>query len=76
MAPYNITVNAIAPGYIDTDMTSAMTAKEKEQAIKLIPIGRVGQPEDIAYTAVFLASDRASFITGQTVHVNGGEAMF
>lgn len=76
LAPYNITVNAIAPGYIDTDMTSAMTAKEKEQAIKLIPIGRVGQPEDIAYTAVFLASDRASFITGQTVHVNGGEAMF
>jgi len=76
LAPYNITVNAIAPGLIDTDMTAAATPEEKKNALELIPLGRIGQPTDIAYAAVFLASDRASFITGQTLNVNGGEAMF
>lgn len=76
LAAYNITVNAIAPGLIETDMTGGMTAEEKKKALELIPLGRIGRPEDIAPTAVFLASDRASFITGQTIHVNGGEAMF
>jgi len=76
LAPYNITVNAIAPGLIETDMTSGATREERKRALELIPLGRIGEPTDVAYTAVFLASDRASFITGQTVHVNDGEAMF
>ena len=76
LAAYNITVNAIAPGWIETDMTSGATPDEKKKALQLIPLGRMGQPADIAHTAVFLASDKASFITGQTIHVNGGEAMF
>jgi len=76
LAGHNITVNAIAPGEIATDMTASETAEERKKALELIPLGRIGQPEDVAYAAVFLASDRASFITGQTIHVNGGEAMF
>jgi 3-oxoacyl-[acyl-carrier protein] reductase len=76
LADYNITVNAIAPGWIETDMTSGVTSDEKNKALQLIPLGRMGQPADIAHTAVFLASDKASFITGQTIHVNGGESMF
>jgi 3-oxoacyl-[acyl-carrier protein] reductase len=73
---YSITVNAIAPGLIETDMTAGTTAEEKKKALQAIPLGRIGEPEDVAHAAVFLASDRASFITGQTIHVNGGEAMF
>lgn len=76
LAPYNITVNAVSPGLIETDMTSASTPEQRRKEIQLIPLGRIGQPSDIAYAAAFLASDRASFITGQTIHVNGGEAMF
>jgi 3-oxoacyl-[acyl-carrier protein] reductase len=76
LAGYGITVNAIAPGWIETDMTSGVTPEEKKKALQLIPIGRMGLPADIAHTAVFLASDKASFTTGQTIHVNGGEAMF
>jgi 3-oxoacyl-[acyl-carrier protein] reductase len=76
LAPYNITVNAIAPGLIETDMTSGTSADQRKNELQLIPLGRLGQPSDIAYAAVFLASDRASFITGQSIHVNGGEAMF
>lgn len=69
-------MNAIAPGWVETDMTAGMTADEKKNALETIPLGRIGQPEDIAHVAAFLASDRASFITGQTLHVNGGEALF
>jgi len=76
LAGYNITVNAIAPGLIETDMTAGATAEERKKSLELIPLGRIGRPVDIANAAVFLASDRASFITGQTIHVNGGEAMF
>jgi len=76
LAPYNITVNAIAPGWIETDMTSAVTGDEKRKALESVPLGRFGRPEDIAHAAVFLASDNASYITGQTLHINGGEAMF
>ena len=76
LARFNITVNAIAPGWIETDMTSAVTEDEKRKALELVPLGRFGRPEDIAHAAVFLASDKASFITGQTLHINGGEAMF
>ena len=75
LAGYGITANAIAPGWIKTDMTSGMTPEENKRALQLIPLGRMGQPEDIAHVAVFLASEKASFITGQTIHVNGGEAM-
>jgi len=76
LAPYNITVNAISPGLIQTDMTASATDEQRRRELELVPLGRIGQPEDIAYTAVFLASERAGFITGQTIHVNGGEAMF
>ena len=75
LAGYNITVNAIAPGWIETDMTSGMTPEEKKKALELVPLRRMGQPEDIAHVAAFLASENASFITGQTIHVNGGEAV-
>jgi 3-oxoacyl-[acyl-carrier protein] reductase len=75
LAGYNITVNAIAPGWIQTDMTSGMTPAEKRKALRLVPLRRIGQPEDIAHLAAFLASEKASFITGQTIHVNGGEFM-
>jgi 3-oxoacyl-[acyl-carrier protein] reductase len=75
LAGYNITVNAIAPGWVETDMTSGMTLEEKKKALELIPLRRMGRPEDIAHVAAFLASEKASFITGQTIHVNGGEAM-
>jgi 3-oxoacyl-[acyl-carrier protein] reductase len=75
LAGYGVTVNAIAPGWIRTDMTSGLTPEEEKKALQLIPLGRVGQPEDIAHIAAFLASEKASFITGQTIHVNGGEAM-
>ena len=76
LAHYNITVNAIAPGWIETDMTAGTTAAEMKKALELVPLGRIGQPRDIANAAAFLASDKASYITGQTMHVNGGEAMF
>ncbi len=76
LARFNITVNAIAPGWVETDMTSAVTEDAKRKALELVPLGRFGRPEDIAHASVFLASDKASFITGQTVHINGGEAMF
>ena len=75
LAPYNITVNAIAPGWFETDMTSWLTGQGRKDALKRIPLGRIGQPREIGYAAAFLASDRASFITGQTIHINGGEVM-
>ena len=76
LAPYGITVNAIAPGWIETDMTAGMTGVRRKRALERVPLRRMGQPADIAHVAAFLASDRASFITGQTIHVNGGESMF
>ena len=75
LAGYNSTVNAIAPGWIETDMTSGITPEEKKKALDLVPLHRMGRPEDIAHVAAFLASEKASYITGQTIHVNGGEAM-
>lgn len=72
LARWNITVNAIAPGYIDT----AMTKHLPENLVETIPCKRYGVPEDIAYAALFLADERASYITGQTLHVNGGLGMF
>ena len=75
LARHGITVNAIAPGWIQTDMTSGISPREKREALELVPLRRMGQPEDVAHVAAFLASEKASFITGQTIHVNGGEAM-
>ncbi len=76
LAPYNITVNTIAPGWFETDMTSGTVGEERKKAVEKIPMGRMGQPQEIGYVAAFLASEKASFITGQTIHINGGEAMF
>lgn len=70
-----ITVNAIAPGLIETAMTNKLTDAQKERALQEIPLGRAGQPDDIASTVLFLASDFAGYITGQTLHVNGGMHM-
>ena len=70
-----ITVNCIAPGYIATDMTNQMDDKAKDLIISQIPLGRIGSPDDIAATALFLASDEAGYITGQTFTVDGGMVM-
>ena len=75
LAARNITVNAVAPGYIDTDMTQAMTETAREATLAQIPLKRVGTPKDIAETVAFLASDRASYITGQVISVDGGMAI-
>jgi 3-oxoacyl-[acyl-carrier protein] reductase len=70
-----ITVNAIAPGFIDTDMTRGLADDQRESLIKQIPLGRLGDVSDIASAAVFLASPQAAYITGETLHVNGGMHM-
>jgi 3-oxoacyl-[acyl-carrier protein] reductase len=70
-----ITVNAIAPGFIETDMTGKLEEGIKEDMLRNIPLARFGQPEDIAAAAAFLASDASSYITGQTIHVDGGMVM-
>jgi 3-oxoacyl-[acyl-carrier protein] reductase len=72
LAGRGVTVNAVAPGYIDTDMTAKLPEKVKETVLQSIPLKRMGQPEDIAETVAFLASDRAAYITGQTLMVDGG----
>lgn len=68
----NITVNCIAPGFIDTDMTKALTTQQSEAILQSIPMGRLGQPQEIATAVLFLASTEASYVTGTTMHVNGG----
>ena len=72
LAPRGITVNAIAPGYIESDMTAVLPDKVKESVLSQVPLGRMGKPEEIAQAAAFLASDRAAYITGQTLLVDGG----
>ncbi|MBR0118621.1 MAG: 3-oxoacyl-[Eubacterium sp.] len=74
VASRGITCNAIAPGFIKTDMTDALPDSVKEEAVGQIPLGRFGEPEDIAQMAVFLASDKAGYITGQVICVDGGIA--
>ncbi len=71
----NVTVNAIAPGFIKTDMTDSMSEQAREASLALIPMKRIGQVEDIANTAAFLASDEAAYITGEVIRVDGGMAM-
>jgi len=75
LASRNILVNAIAPGFIATDMTGQISGEHRELIMKEIPLARLGQPEDIANTALFLASDRAGYITGQVINVDGGMVM-
>ena len=75
VAPRNITVNCIAPGFIQTPMTGALNEKQIEAISAMIPSGKFGRPEDIAAGALYLASNEAAYITGQTLHINGGMAM-
>ena len=75
MAAAGITVNAVAPGFINTDMTRQLTDKQQEWINQQIPMRKIGQPEDIANIVAYLASDKAGYITGQTLNVNGGMCM-
>jgi 3-oxoacyl-[acyl-carrier protein] reductase len=72
LAPRGITVNAVAPGFIETDMTAGLPEKVKSAMLSQIPMGRAGQPEDVARAVAFLASDDSAYITGQVMHVSGG----
>ncbi len=75
VASRGITVNSVAPGFIATPMTDALSDEQKQRLVANIPGGRLGTPEDVATVVTFLASDEAAYITGQTIHVNGGMAM-
>jgi 3-oxoacyl-[acyl-carrier protein] reductase len=75
VAARGITVNCIAPGFIETAMTDAIGEQQRERLLAAIPAGRLGRPEDVAAAAVYLASAEAAYVTGQTLHVNGGMAM-
>jgi 3-oxoacyl-[acyl-carrier protein] reductase len=75
VASRGITVNAVAPGFIDTAMTQLLSAQARESLMSTVPLGRMGSPEDVANAVAFLASDSASYITGQTIHVDGGMLM-
>lgn len=70
-----VTVNCVAPGFIDTDMTRALTDAQREELLRQIPVGRLGNPEEVAAVVAFLASPQAAYITGTTLHVNGGMYM-
>jgi 3-oxoacyl-[acyl-carrier protein] reductase len=71
----NITVNAVAPGFVETDMTAGLAEQWKQEAIKLTPAGRFGEPDEVAAMVVYLASDAAAFITGQVISIDGGLGM-
>jgi 3-oxoacyl-[acyl-carrier protein] reductase len=75
VASRGVTVNVVSPGYVDTPMTEALNDAQKAKLAEQIPMGRIGQPEDIAGAVVYLASDAAAWVTGATLHVNGGMAM-
>ena len=75
VATRNVTVNCVAPGFIETAMTDALNEKQKESILPHIPAGYLGSPDDIAASVVYLASNEARYLTGQTLHVNGGMAM-
>lgn len=75
VASRGVTVNVVAPGFIATDMTDALTEEQKAATLSQVPAGRLGDPKDIAKAVAFLASDDASYITGETLHVNGGMYM-
>jgi 3-oxoacyl-[acyl-carrier protein] reductase len=71
----NITVNCVAPGFIETDMTAALAEEQQKALLGQIPLGHLGKPADVAHAVAFLASDRAAYVTGQELHVNGGMFM-
>jgi 3-oxoacyl-[acyl-carrier protein] reductase len=75
LAARNVTVNCVTPGFIATPMTDALNDKQKEAILGRIPAGRMGGPDDIAAAVLYLASEEAAYVTGQTLHVNGGMAM-
>jgi len=75
LASRNITVNAIAPGFITTDMTDKLEGNVKEEMLRQIPLARFGEPEDIAHVVTFLASEKSGYMTGQTLHIDGGMVM-
>ncbi len=75
LAPRGITVNAVAPGYVETEMTADLSDKVRTSMLDLIPLGRYAEPEDVAQVVAFLASEKAAYITGQVIHVNGGMYM-
>ncbi|MCS6837812.1 MAG: 3-oxoacyl-ACP reductase FabG, partial [Bdellovibrionaceae bacterium] len=75
LASRNVRVNCVAPGFVETDMTTSLSEKHREELLKRIPLGRVAQPEEIAQVIGFLLSDSSSYITGTTIHVNGGLLM-
>ena len=75
LAKRNLTVNSISPGFIDTEMTASLSDQQKDFIKNKIPLARIGRPEDVAYCVKFLVSEHANYITGQTIHVNGGLAM-
>ena len=75
VASRNITVNAVAPGFIQTAMTDVLTDQQKEAIATRIPLSRMGRPEEIAAAVVYLASEEAAYVTGETIHINGGMAM-
>lgn len=75
IASRGVTVNAVAPGFIDTDMTKALTDDQRARIFETIPAARLGKPEEIAAAVGFLASEQAGYITGETIHVNGGMSM-
>jgi 3-oxoacyl-[acyl-carrier protein] reductase len=75
LASRNVTVNAVAPGFIATPMTDVLNDKQREGILARVPAGRLGTPEDIAAAVLYLASEEAGYVTGQTLHVNGGMAM-
>lgn len=76
VASRNITANVIAPGFIDTEMTAALTDAQREEIMRLVALGRTGKPEDVAPAAVFLASDEAGYVTGHVLTVDGGLVMY
>ena len=75
IAPRGVTVNCVAPGFIVTPMTDALNEEQKQRMLNNIPLGYLGEPKDVAAAIAFLASEEARYITGQTIHVNGGMAM-
>ena len=75
VASRGVTVNVVAPGFVETAMTAALTDQQRAKLGESIPLGRIGQPADVASAVVYLASDEAGWVTGATLHVNGGMAM-
>jgi 3-oxoacyl-[acyl-carrier protein] reductase len=72
VAPHNIRVNAVAPGFVDTDMTAALSETYREKAMKMIPLGRFGTSDEVAQAVVFLVSEASRYITGQVIQIDGG----